>query len=60
MYELPMEILHKIRENKFHIFHEIPATSKSSLEKTTDRILLRFFLYEAYMLALYRKIIFMI
>ena len=54
------KILYKSRENKFPIFHEILPTSKSSLEKTTDRILLRFFLYEAYMLALYRKIIFMI
>ena len=45
-------------KNKFPLFEKIPSTSKSSLEKTTGRILLKFLLYEAYMLAIYRKIIF--
>ena len=50
----------QICENNFLIFHESASHKESSLEKTTGRILLKSFLYEAYMLALYRKINFMI
>mgnify|MGYP000689916019 CR=1 FL=1 len=45
-------------KNKFPLFEKIPSTSKSSLEKTTDRIWFKSFLYEAYTLAFYRKIVF--
>ena len=45
-------------KNNFSLFHEIPPTLKSSLEKTTDRIWFKSFLYEAYTLAFYRKIVF--
>ena len=33
-----LKILYKSVKKNFSLFHEIPSTLKSSLEKTTDRI----------------------
>ena len=54
---LQWKILYKWKNN-FLIFHESASHKESSLEKTTGRILLKSFLYEAYSPPFYRKIVF--